>query len=273
MVCFASFTQSKSCKAKHDAKHFGVRLGRDASQNAKQIARHNGGDAGQGVGRGRRPACGPPGATSAGHRGPFVPLGQRDGVRAEGFPAASDAASSRSTMKQLRCENFYEESAVKSKLPFFLLSSCVRTLIASRQEGPSCLSGCARFGRRSPCLQNAPPCSGQPRPGSLTDARCDALRKRPTATLLDWRLPVSGPRPQGLKAVRAMPATDFYPCRLTSLPRRGAGRSTTCCIRPRAIRRSLVPGRPFGPAVSVRPTHLRYGRPDQSSARRCRRFP
>jgi hypothetical protein len=168
---------------------------------------------------------------------------------------------------------FYEESAVKFKLHFFLLSSSVRTLSANRQEGPSCLSCCTRFGRRSPCLQNAPPCSGPTGPGSLTDARCDSLRKRPTATLLDWRLQVSGPRPQGLKAVRAMPATAFYPCRLTSLPARGAGRSTTICIRPLAIRRSLVPGRPFCPAAAVRPTRLRYGRPDQSSARRCRRFP
>ena len=49
----------------------------------------------------------------------------------------------------------------------------------------------------------------------------------------------------------AMPATNFYPCRLTSLPFRGAGRSTTSCIRPLAIRRSLVLGRPFCP---VRPS-------------------
>jgi hypothetical protein len=74
------------------------------------------------------------------------------------------------------------------------------------------------------------------------------------------------------QAMRAMPATDFYTCRLTSLPSRGAGRSTIICIRPLAIRRSLVPERPFWPAAALRPTRVNFGRPDQSSARRCRRF-
>ena len=51
-----------------------------------------------------------------------------------------------------------------------------------------------------------------------------------------------------------MPATDFYTCRHTSLPRRGAGRSTPIGIRPLAIRRSLVPGRPFSSTVALAPT-------------------
>jgi hypothetical protein len=51
-----------------------------------------------------------------------------------------------------------------------------------------------------------------------------------------------------------------------------AGRSTTICIRPLAIRRSLVPGRPFCPAAASRQARLRFDRPDQSSTRRYRRF-
>jgi len=55
-------------------------------------------------------------------------------------------------------------------------------------------------------------------------------------------------------------------------PRGTAGRSTTICIRPLAIRRSLVPGRPFCPAAASRQARLYIGRPDQSSTRRYRRF-
>jgi hypothetical protein len=55
-------------------------------------------------------------------------------------------------------------------------------------------------------------------------------------------------------------------------PMRTAGRSTTICIRPLAIRRSLVPGRPFCHAAASRQARLRFDRPDQSSTRRYRRF-
>lgn len=98
------------------------------------------------------------------------------------------------------------------------------------------------------------------------------LWRRRCATLPDWRLPLSGPRALA-QALPAMPATDFYTCRLTSLSLRTAGRSTPIGIRLLAIRRSLVPGRPFCPAAASR--HARFGcdRPDQSSTRRCRRFP
>jgi hypothetical protein len=75
------------------------------------------------------------------------------------------------------------------------------------------------------------------------------------------------------QALRAMPATDFYTCRLTSLPMRTAGRSTIICIRPLAIRRSLVPRRPFCHAAACRHARVRFDRPDQSSTRRYRRFP
>ena len=98
------------------------------------------------------------------------------------------------------------------------------------------------------------------------------FRKRLTATLPDWRLQSVGARVALAQAVRAMPATDFYTCRLTSLPMRAAGRSTTICIRPLAIRRSLVPGRPFCHAAASRQARLRFDRPDQSSTRRYRRF-
>jgi hypothetical protein len=70
-----------------------------------------------------------------------------------------------------------------------------------------------------------------------------------------------------------MPATDFYTCRLTSLPNTGSRPSTTICIRPLAIRRSLVPGRPFCPAAASRHARVNFGRPDQSSTRRYRRLP
>ena len=99
------------------------------------------------------------------------------------------------------------------------------------------------------------------------------FRKRLTATLPDWRLQSVGARVALAQAVRAMPATDFYTCRLTSLPMRAAGRSTTICIRPLAIRRSLVPGRPFCPAAASRHARVNFGRPDQSSTRRYRRLP
>jgi hypothetical protein len=131
----------------------------------------------------------------------------------------------------------------------------------------------ALFGRRSSCLQNAPSCLPKSRRLASTRIRCCALGKRPIAAPRDWRLLVSEPRAHAHQAVRAMPATDFYTCRLTSLPSQGAGRSTIICIRPLAIRRSLVPGRPFCHAAASRPTRLCFGRPDQSSTRRCRRFP
>jgi hypothetical protein len=54
---------------------------------------------------------------------------------------------------------------------------------------------------------------------------------------------------------------------------RTAGRSTTICIRPLAIRRSLVPGRPFCHAAASRQARVYFDRPDQSSTRRYRRFP
>ena len=131
----------------------------------------------------------------------------------------------------------------------------------------------ALFGRRSSCLQNAPSCLAKSRRLASTRIRCCSLGKRTIAAPRDWRLLVSEPRAHAHQAVRAMPATDFYTCRLTSLPGRGAGRSTIICIRPLAIRRSLVPGRPFCHAAASRPTRLCFGRPDQSSARRCRRLP
>ena len=55
-------------------------------------------------------------------------------------------------------------------------------------------------------------------------------------------------------------------------PMRTAGRSTIICIRPLAIRRSLVPGRPFCHAAPFRQARVYFGRPDQSSTRRYRRF-
>ena len=58
-----------------------------------------------------------------------------------------------------------------------------------------------------------------------------------------------------------MPATDFYTCRRTSLPLWTAGRSTTICIRPLAIRRSLVPGRPFCHAAASRQARLHFRPP------------
>jgi hypothetical protein len=44
------------------------------------------------------------------------------------------------------------------------------------------------------CLQNAPSLPGKTRHRPLTQTSCFWLRKRPSATLLDWRLQVSGPR-------------------------------------------------------------------------------
>jgi hypothetical protein len=84
------------------------------------------------------------------------------------------------------------------------------------------------------------------------------------------RVGASRPRTQG----RARDACDrlLYVSAHVS-PWSGAGRSTIICIRPLAIRRSLVPGRPFCHAVASRPTRLCFDRPDQSSARRCRRLP
>jgi hypothetical protein len=98
-------------------------------------------------------------------------------------------------------------------------------------------------------------------------------RKRRTLTLPDWRL-----RESRVHAQRPRPCGRRL--RLTSIrvgtrlcPEGTAGRSTTIGIRLAAIRRSLVPGRPFCPAAAVRPTRLRIDRPDRSSTRRCRRFP
>jgi len=42
------------------------------------------------------------------------------------------------------------------------------------------------------------------------------------AALPDWRLRESGPRSHGPRPCARWPATDFYPCRLTSLPRAGS---------------------------------------------------
>jgi hypothetical protein len=96
--------------------------------------------------------------------------------------------------------------------------------------------------------------------------------KRLTATLPDWRLQESGPRSHWPRpCARCLRQTSIrvgaHLC-----PRGTAGRSTTICIRPLAIRRSLVPGRPFCHAAAFRQARVYFGRPDQSSTRRYRRF-
>jgi hypothetical protein len=73
--------------------------------------------------------------------------------------------------------NFYEESAVKSKLPFFLLYP--RGAHPERQSAKkSIFLFFAPFGRQSSCLQNASSRSGKTRRCSLTEARQGSFRKR-----------------------------------------------------------------------------------------------
>jgi hypothetical protein len=112
---------------------------------------------------------------------------------------------------------------------------------------------------------------GQDSP-SFSDLLVSVLRKRLTATLPDWRLREPRPRSHWPRpCVRCLRQTSI---RVGSrlCPMRTAGRSTTICIRPLAIRRSLVPGRPFCHAAASRQARLRNDRPDQSSTRRYRRF-
>ncbi len=72
--------------------------------------------------------------------------------------------------------------------------------------------------KRTVTLRQDSPSFGDP-------ASSFSRRKRLTATLPDWRLQSVGARVALAQAVRAMPATDFYTCRLTSLPMRTAGRT------------------------------------------------
>jgi hypothetical protein len=86
-------------------------------------------------------------------------------------------------------------------------------------------------------------------------------QKRLTATLPDWRLRKSGARVALAQAcARCLRQTSI---RVGSrlCPMRTAGRSTTICIRPLAIRRSLVPD---DPSVTRRP----FGKPVYVSAAR-----
>ena len=110
------------------------------------------------------------------------------------------------------------------------------------------------------CLQNAPSSSGKTRHLSLT--RLVACSRETTNC-----------HASGLAASRVGGPRSHWPrpcarcLRQTSIrvgahlcPRGTAGRSTTICIRPLAIRRSLVPGRPFCPAAASRQARL-YIRP------------
>ena len=162
---------------------------------------------------------------------------------------------------------FYEEPAVKSKLHFFSVSLLGmhferRPQIASCNGVLPLVAGVMPPKRTGTLGQDSPLCPD-------SDLLCTSQQTTPRHA--------SGLAASGVaavlalaQAVPAMPATDLYTCRRTSVPLRTAGRSTTIDIRPLAIRRSLVPGRPFCPAAAAQHARVCFDRPDQSSTRRSR---
>jgi len=72
--------------------------------------------------------------------------------------------------------------------------------------------------------------------------------------------------------LRAMPATDFYTCRLTSLPNADSRPKHHNLYSPTGDPPKPGTGRPFCHAAAFRQARVRFGRPDQSSTRRYRRF-
>ena len=117
------------------------------------------------------------------------------------------------------------------------------------------------FGRQSSCLQNAPYLGELcPYVWQLSEHCCQSVFwsfpvKQPTVAL-----PTGGfdqvqahasdgswPAYDGLRRPSIRVGSHLSPCG-------GAGRNTTICIRPLAIRRSLVPGRPFSSTVALRHT-------------------
>jgi hypothetical protein len=163
---------------------------------------------------------------------------------------------------------FYEEPPVKSKLSFF---SAVRTPDANPQS--DLFPSCTPFGRQSHASKTHQHPGARLATFPPTSRCCSARSKRWPATLADWRL-------RRFQACTHRPRPSVRCLRQPSIrvgahlcPKRTAGRNTTICIRPLAIRRSLVPGRPFCPAAASRQARVNCDRPDQSSTRRYRRCP
>ena len=169
----------------------------------------------------------------------------------QGFSAARFAA--------FACRHFYEESAVKSKLTFPRFTPFARTTDADRQRSLFWISPLPLVAGVMPPKRTVT--VRQDSPLLLTRARCFSLE-------------TTNCHASGLAASKSRGSRSHWPrpcarcLRQTSIrvgahlcPRGTAGRSTTICIRPLAIRRSLVPGRPFCPAAASRQARLHFRPP------------